>query len=180
MYKDAKTPECRKNIAEAFSEYLGAIGGESSLPYTDHSFTTECPRRAKEPRDNKHSNSNSTGVKLDDPKDLKVRMVWHKVERTHPSMSSFPDRPPLPAPHSTSSQILYLIMTHEKPMQTVRLISALEDLGHTFIIHVDAKKRSDETQVFLKHYYSKHPLVHVLPDEYRIGVNWGGFSVVDR
>jgi hypothetical protein len=47
-------------------------------------------------------------------------------------------------------KLLYLIMTHEKPMQTIRLISALEDVGHTFIIHVDAKARSDATQVFLK------------------------------
>ena len=90
---------------------------QSSLPYQEHSFTTECPRRITNKNDNKHSNSNSTGFKLDDPKDLKL---------------------------------LYLIMTHEKPMQTVRLVSALEDLGHTFIIHVDAKAKSEDTQNFLK------------------------------
>jgi len=147
IFEDAKTPGCRKIIAEAFSEYIGAIGGETSLPYADHNFATECPRRAAHRNDNEHSSANSTNVKLDDPTELKI---------------------------------LYLIMTHEKPKQTIRLISVLEDLGHTFVIHVDAKPGSDETQEVLKGHYADHPLVHVLPDDFRIGVNWGGYTVVER
>ena len=142
MFEKTKSPACRAKIAEAFSEYIGAIGGETSLPYTDHHFKNECPHK----RDAKHPDEDSDGVKLENPSDLKI---------------------------------LYLIMTHEKPLQTVRLVSALEEKGHTFVIHIDAKNRSNETQEILTEFYADHPLVHVLPDSFRVGVNWGGFSIVE-
>lgn len=75
-------------------------------------------------------------------------------------------------------QLLYLILTHKDPNHTIRLISALEDEGHSFVVHVDARESSNPTQTALMDYYKDHPQVHICPDAYRVSVNWGGFSIV--
>ncbi|GMH88968.1 hypothetical protein TrVE_jg13725 [Triparma verrucosa] len=140
LFSNTKTAECRQKIAEAMSEYVNAIGGETALPWTQHNFKSECPRKSKD-----HSNADAS-KELPKPEDLKI---------------------------------LYLVMTHDKPEQTIRLISKLEDVGHTFVIHVDAKPSSDSTQTALKEHYADHPLVHVLPQAYRVSVSWGAFGVVE-
>ena len=143
IFETATTPQCRKQVSQAFSEYITAIGEEKALPYTKHTFKSECPHKG----DKKHSNDDAGGeagvAPLADSNDLKI---------------------------------LYLILTHAKPEQTIRLISALEETGHTFVIHVDAKPSSMDTYTALMEHYGRHPLVHVIQD--RVSVNWGGFSVV--
>jgi len=39
--------------------------------------------------------------------------------------------------------LCYAIMTHETPDTTIRLIEALYEIGHIFVIHVDGKETSD-------------------------------------
>ena len=120
---------------------MGAIGGETSLPFSQSLFESECPHKG----DKKHSAKDSDGKKIDNPRDLKL---------------------------------LYLILTHKDPNHTIRLISALEDEGHVFVVHVDARESSNPTQAALIDYYKDHPQVHICPDDYRVSVNWGGFSIV--
>jgi hypothetical protein len=139
MFEKTSTAECRKEISQAFSEYIGAVGNEKALPYTKHAFSSECPHVG----DKKHSNEDSAVPALADASEMKI---------------------------------LYLILTHAKPEQTIRLVSALEETGHTFVIHVDAKPSSQPTFEALLAHYESHPLVHVIPE--RVSVNWGGFSVV--
>ena len=69
LFNHTKTPECRQMISEAYGEYLGAIGGETSLPFSQGLFESECPHKG----DKKHSDKDSDGKKIDDPKNLKVR-----------------------------------------------------------------------------------------------------------
>ncbi|GMH80513.1 hypothetical protein TL16_g08576 [Triparma laevis f. inornata] len=140
LFNNTKTPQCRQKIAEAFSEYVNAIGSETPMPWTKHKFKSECSLKSKD-----HSNEHASKEKPK-PEDLKI---------------------------------LYLVMTHDKPEQTIRLISSLEDVGTQFIIHVDAKPSSDSTQNALKDHYADHPLVHVLPSNFRVSVNWGSFGVVE-
>ena len=45
-----------------------------------------------------------------------------------------------------------------------------------FVIHVDGKEIADETHRELTDFASSRSYVHVLPDEYRVRVNWGGFT----
>ena len=122
LFNGTKTNECRQIIAEAYGEYLGAIGGETSLPFSQSLFESECPHKG----DKKHSAKDSDGKKIDNPRDLKL---------------------------------LYLILTHKDPNHTIRLISALEDEGHVFVVHVDARESSNPTQAALIDYYKDHPQI---------------------
>lgn len=73
-------------------------------------------------------------------------------------------------------------------MSTIRLIDVLYDKknnvdgegnGNTmFVIHVDGKEESDEAYRKLLEYAIDKDYVHILPEEYRVRVNWGGFSMV--
>ena len=54
-----------------------------------------------------------------------------------------------------------------------------EGNGNTmFVIHVDGKEESDEAYRKLLEYAIDKDYVHILPEEYRVRVNWGGFSMV--
>jgi len=72
------------------------------------------------------------------------------------------------------------ILTHDDASKaTERLVEALYADGHVFVIHVDAKERSDSTYQRLIEYASTRPHVHVLGPRRRVRVNWGGFSMVN-
>ena len=77
--------------------------------------------------------------------------------------------------------LLYGILMHGSPNSTIRLIEALyeEKQNHTFVIHVDGKEVNDKAYEVLKMYAQNREYVHVVPNEYRVRVNWGGFSMVN-
>ena len=143
LFNSTRTPECRQLISEAYGEYLGAIGGETPMPFSQANFESECPHTGDYSR--KHSGDDSNKKMIDDP---------------------------------TNLNLLYVILTHKNPSQTIRLISALSAVGHSFVIHVDSRASSNPTHIALVNHYLDHPLVHVVPDSYRVSVNWGGFSIV--
>jgi hypothetical protein len=83
-------------------------------------------------------------------------------------------------------RLVYLLLIHEQAFQTVRLIESLWEPQHHFVVHVDAKYASAETHAELTAALARRRAadparganVHLLGDEYRTSVSWGGFNVV--
>ena len=181
IFQKATTPKCRAKIATHFSYFINAVGSEhSSLPFVDTKFQFRehdaCPeehldplnlpknmtlesfqnRKYQPPRDS-NSNSNETqGVYLDNPNDLKI---------------------------------MYGILMHGDHRSTIRLVESLNYQGDdganananrtTFVIHVDGKEESDSAYQALVEYAKDKDYVHIIPDIYRVRVNWGGYSMVN-
>ena len=76
-------------------------------------------------------------------------------------------------------KLLYAILTHRNPAETIRLVEILYEPGHVFVIHVDGKEGSDNTYEALVTYSQDKDYVHIIPHPYRCRVNWGGFSMVN-
>jgi len=76
-------------------------------------------------------------------------------------------------------RLLYGILTHADPEATIRLVEALHQEGHTFVIHVDGKESSDDAYEALVEYAATRDYVHVLAHPHRVRANWGGFSLVN-
>jgi hypothetical protein len=61
----------------------------------------------------------------------------------------------------------------------MRLIEVLYEEGHVFVVHVDGKESSDETYNALDEYAASRDHVHILGNDRRVRVNWGGFTMVN-
>mmetsp|Transcript_76 Transcript_76/g.107 ORF Transcript_76/g.107 Transcript_76/m.107 type:complete len:596 (+) Transcript_76:230-2017(+) len=84
-------------------------------------------------------------------------------------------------------QLLYVVLAHDKISQTIRLIEILSRNSENntfthipnFVVHVDAKSKSDDVWMNLIEYYADAENVHIVPNEMRVPVNWGGFNMVE-
>jgi hypothetical protein len=159
IFAKTKTAECRLKIAQHFGYFINAIGLEESLPFTDVEFTNEC------------------GEDVYIWKDLPETMNPGDIQnRTYnPTRSNETDYVNDPA----DLTLCFAIMAHDNPSATIRLMEALYEQGHVFIVHVDGKAIHDGTHARLVEYSATHPHVHVLEHPYRVRVNWGGFSMVN-
>jgi Core-2/I-Branching enzyme len=159
MYTKAVTQECRMKIAEHLGYHINAIALEESLPFTDVKFNNECNETI-----------------YDDLRNLPAGMNIGDVQnRTYqPSRNES-----FYIPDPKRLKLLYVILTHDNPNATIRLIEALyeEGFAHQFVVHVDAKY--DSTQATLVQYAKTRTDAHIVPDPYRVAVNWGGFSMVN-
>ena len=157
LFSKTKTPECRALIAEHMGYFVNALATEVGLPFTDFELQNECPEEVY------------------DLENLPEGMhLGHIQNRTYqPEDGEYVDADDL--------TLCYGILTHEDPASTIRLIEALYEPGHSFVVHVDGKEMSDETHRVLTAYAksSGKEHVHVLPDPYRVRVNWGGFNMVN-
>jgi hypothetical protein len=156
LFSKAKTPECRSKIAEHFSYFTNAIGKEEPLPFSDVSFVNSCPETVYE-WDNL-------------PEGIHIGIIQNRTYQPPRNESIYLEDP-------NDLRILYAILTHDHPQATIRLIETLYEDGHLFVIHVDGKEASDDTQKQLVDYASTHDHVHVL--DQRVRANWGGFSMVN-
>lgn len=75
---------------------------------------------------------------------------------------------------AASIRLCYVVMAHEEPNQVKRLVEALREPKHSFVVHVDAK--SEATFRNLKEWSSRVENVVVIED--RLNVTWGGYNVV--
>lgn len=158
LFQKAKTNECRAMIGEHFAKFINAIGTETSLPFSDIYIHNECDEQKYD---------------FDDlPEGVGIGDIQGRTYQPPRTEETYIDDP-------MQLNLCYAIMTHDKPDATIRLIEALHEEGHVFIIHVDGKETSDSTQVALEKYAASHPYVHVLPNSWRIRVNWGGYSMVE-
>jgi len=154
----ATTKECKEKIATHFALYLDALGYETSVPFLESHFDNTCP----EPVYNFD--------KL--PRGITIEDIMNRTYQPPRDFAQYIEDP-------QDLRLLYGILSHEHPDSTIRLIEALYEEGHVFVIHVDGKNSSDDTYHTLVEYSKDRPYVHVLPNQYRCRVNWGGFSLVN-
>ena len=165
MFEKATTNECRMKIAESFGYYLRAFGEEKALPFENVKFKNGCffPE----------ADSNGEGADPDEEQrkfdEAEAKSWSYQPPRDE---ADYIDKP-------ENLNILYAILTHGQANETIRLINTLHEDGHTFVIHVDGKEIADGTHRELSEFASTRSYVHVLPDEYRVRVNWGGFTMVN-
>ena len=152
----ATTAECRDKIAAHFYSYLDALGHETSFPFLESHFENTCP----EPIYNFE--------KL--PRGITIEDIMNRTYQPPRDVAEYIDDP-------NQLRILYGILTHDHPESTIRLIEALYEEGHLFVIHVDGKNASNDTYHSIVEYAKDRSYVHVLKE--RIRVNWGGFSLVN-
>jgi hypothetical protein len=86
--------------------------------------------------------------------------------------------PPFPGPLDPEElAVLYIMLVHNSPQFAIRIIDALDEPMHTFVLHVDAA--ASATQAYLQEYLAERPNVHILPETQRVQINWGGYSIVN-
>lgn len=156
VFQRAKTPECRTKIAEHFGYFVNAMALEASLPFEDVRFENSCPEPVYD---------------LDNlPEGMHIGHVQNRTYQ--PEDGIYIDNP-------SDLRLLYAILTHQNPAETIRLVDILYEPGHVFVIHVDGKESSDDTYQALLNYSHDKDFVHLIPHPYRCRVNWGGFSMVN-
>ena len=69
------------------------------------------------------------------------------------------------------------MLVHGAYELVTRIIEALQEPQHQFILHVDIK--SPILQQQLVDYSGQFDNIHVLTDEHRQNISWGGFSIVN-
>mmetsp|Transcript_351 Transcript_351/g.369 ORF Transcript_351/g.369 Transcript_351/m.369 type:complete len:894 (-) Transcript_351:102-2783(-) len=169
MYQNkAKSPHCRTKIANHFYQYINAIATESPMPFTDGKFHNTCPEPSID-FDNLPKNVSLSSIMLRKYQPPKEDAVY--IENANDLI------------------LLYGILTHNTHISTIRLIEALQDNyssdnsnrnGTTlFVVHVDGKESSDHVYDALIEYAMDKDHVHIVPNEYRVRVNWGGYSMVN-
>eukprot|EP00752_Nemacystus_decipiens_P009269 g8281.t1 len=76
-------------------------------------------------------------------------------------------------------RLAYVILAHDNPAQTIRLVNALDDTSGRdrtwFVIHIDTK--AEDMQKEMLEVFMDRPNVIVMEED-RLDVAWGGFNVV--
>ena len=155
LLKRATTMECRTLIAQHYGYFVAAVGREHTLPFAHWDrLESSCPRTEEEHQDDVEDG------KQDDDDDDETRV------------------------HPDQLQLLYVILTHDDPQSTIRLVQTLSEPNDSvqqqphFVIHVDGKPASDETFAILSTFAKHQSHVHVVPGQHRVRVTWGGFGLV--
>eukprot|EP01041_Mallomonas_annulata_P006289 gene6289-12733_t len=158
LTQKASTEECKSKILAAYDEYWHALAHESAFPFEDVMFHSEC------------NSSTTTATPL-----MPLRT---KVYPPRPPISP-PPVPPRTQLNPNNVSLLYVILVHDQPELLHRLIAALDEPQHTFVIHVDLKAND---LFYLAKNLSTAAVnnnVFVLTDEYRQSASWGAFSIVN-
>lgn len=167
-----KTPQCKAKIMYHFNKYISAIANEDPLPFSQTMFTNECGEDIIKDYDNL-------------PDGISLMSLMDKTYQPLKNESLYIDK-------DDDLILLYGILTHGSSgsISTIRLIEALSSSNYyndnnetndqrtLFVVHVDGKEESDEAYHNLIQYALDKDYVHILPNEFRIRVNWGGFTMV--
>ena len=153
-----KSPECRAKVASHFRRYIDAVVNQEGLPYVEKRFPYDCPKG--------HLDYNNL------PEGVTLQTLMGTTYQPPPSEAEYID-------HPSDLKLLYGILMHESATSTIRLIETLNENNTIFVIHVDGKENSDDAYHELVDYSKKVENVHIVPNEFRIRVNWGGFSMVN-
>ena len=153
-----KSPECRAKVASHFRRYIDAIVNHEALPYVEQKFPYDCPKG--------HLDYNNL------PEGVTFQTLMGTTYQPPPDEAEYID-------HPSNLKLLYGILMHENASSTIRLIETLNENNTIFVIHVDGKENSDDAYHELIEYSKKVENVHVVPNEFRIRVNWGGFTMVN-
>ncbi len=153
-----KTPECRAKVAAHLRKYIDAIANEESLPFADKRFPYDCPQG--------HLDYNNL------PEGVNMHTLMKTSYQPPRDEAAYIEDP-------KDLKLLYGILMHGSAASTVRLIETLNEGNTMFVVHVDGKENSDDAYDELMEYSNKVENVFVVPDEFRIRVNWGGFTMVN-
>ncbi len=161
LTQKAKTDNCRRQIEFEYMKYMRSLSEERPFPFEEIYFHTQCA---------------SASEKQEKPL-LAV------------GMKNPPNRPNLP-PHLPNTatykdpkdiSILYVLLMHDNIEFAQKLILALDEPNHTYIIHVDYKAQDiyNDMITFRKNTQLQGDL-HILEDSQgRETGAWGGFSLVN-
>jgi hypothetical protein len=158
IFSKAKTPECRAMIGEHMGYFINAIGKEEALPFAETKFRNECPEPVWDWENL--------------PDNVHIGQVQNRTYQPSPDEAEYITSP-------DDLRLCYGILTHEDATATIRLMEVLYEEGHAFVVHVDGKKSSDETYNALVEYAASRNHVHILGNDRRVRVNWGGFTMVN-
>jgi hypothetical protein len=159
IFEKATSAECRAKIATNFAYWIKAIGNEdAALPFVGSYFHNSCP----EP----HLDFDNL------PEGVSFESIMHRTYQPPRDEAEYIEE-------SKDLKILYGILMHGGPNSTIRLIETLHEEGHTFVVHVDGKPESDDAFDLLFQYALDKPHVHIVPQDYRVRANWGGYSMVN-
>lgn len=174
MFLKAKTHECRVKIAEHFALFVNGLAEETKFPFEDFYFPNTCEAMARY-------------VDWENlPQGVSVQQVQYRVYQ--PPKDTVPEGTYLE--NADELQLLYVILTHDQPEATIRLIESLYVPDVTrYVIHVDGKEVADPTYHRLAEYaaemndlavhtHGKEEYIRIVPNENRVRVNWGGFTMV--
>ena len=155
LFENARSTECRELIAEHFGYFMAALGREEDMPFVGWELENTCPD-------------------FDEMPDYVGINAQNTTEGTSKGSdgAEYIDDP-------ADLRILYGLLIHDDPLSTIRLIESLYEPGHTFVIHVDAKEKSQSTYRTISEYATSAEHVHVLAYPYRSRITWGGFSMVN-
>lgn len=175
IFTQATSHECRVKVAEAYALHVNAIAVENKLPFEDFYYPNTCRAITR------YADWETL------PEGVTAQSVQYRTYQ--PDVESVPEGTYLK--NAEELELCYVILTHDQPEATIRLIQSLyvADVT-TFVIHVDGKEKSDETYERLVAYAAemneyavdvegKKEFIRVVPNEKRVRVNWGGFTMVE-
>jgi len=171
--RKAKTEECKKKVEAEYMKIMTTFAEERAFPFEDVFYHSQCKGSFE-----------------------KNRPIMPLGMKTPPRAPKIDPRTALPNPYNATStkkdpeniSILYIMLIHDHADFAKRLLQALYEQQHTFVIHVDAK--SEEVYGSMLAFQQQQgqqggrgsPLqnVHVLSKEQgRVSGAWGGFSLVN-
>ena len=175
MFTKAKTHECRAKIAEHFALFVNGLAMETKFPFQDWYYPSTC-----------------TAIPYyenwaDLPPDVNAHELHHRVYQ--PPRDSVPEGTYID--NVDELELVYVILTHDQPEATIRLIESVYVENVTkFVVHVDGKETADETFDRLVAYAQEKngeqqegggggEYIRLVPNDKRVRVNWGGFSMVN-
>jgi len=163
LFVNAKSSFCREKIAKHISYFVNTIGNEtvSGTPFSQFHLRNSCPEIV------------STQRKTNSELDREMTKAWQPPRDETEYIDNYKDL-----------VLLYGILMHGDVNGTLRLIQTLDKNDEYknktfFVVHVDAKNENDEAYLHLLNFSKERENVHIVPNKYRVRVNWGGFSMVN-
>lgn len=140
--------------------YIRATAEESPLPFEDIYFQSQCQS------DVERTTPWSPNVKSKDAGDIRVQ----DIKRIRPYRNNT-----RPSPDSLS--IMYVMLMHHDIPLAKRIITALNESQHHFILHIDT--RAGDVYHEMTEFSNTYPNVYILPVSLSQALNWGGYSIVN-
>ncbi|KAL7531217.1 hypothetical protein ACHAXR_007947 [Thalassiosira sp. AJA248-18] len=175
MFEKATSHECRVKIAEHMALFVNGLAEETKFPFEDFHFPNTC-KAIERYSDWEHL-----------PEGVKIQDIQYRTYQ--PPKDEVPKGTYLE--NVEDLQLLYVILTHDQPEATIRLMESVYVPDVTkFVIHVDGKEKSESTYERLAEYSKemndkainvdgKAEYIRIVPTEKRVRVNWGGYSMVE-
>jgi hypothetical protein len=139
--------------------YIRSYAQESAFPFEDEYYHSQCSGAYK-----RHTPVLPLFVKKQQPKPNNLPIPPKRIDDNKFISSD-------------NLSILYVVLAHIHPKFTMKLINALDEKQHTFVIHVDIK--SQDSYIELLEFAKDRNNIFLVDKDNRISLTWGGFSIVN-